>query len=195
LAPGREGAFLSGEADHFLHVLGGFLHRDGQDVVAFNDSHQRAVFVEHWQAEVVVMFKPTHDLFLVVFHAHEFHLVVHHVLHLGAWRRKHQVAQRDDAHQFLLGVGDVQVVDVRGLRIFQLAQFLLGDGDGLACAKGEEPVVHYAARAVLRVAQQFLGGFGLLGLHFAQQPVLVGRGQLAEQVGCLVGVQLVKEWD
>ena len=65
--------------------------------------------------------------------------------------------------------------------------------NGLMRAQRDEPVVHNAARAVLGILQQRLGGGGLLGAHLAEQSRAIGFLELAQHIRRFLGVHRVEQ--
>ncbi len=194
LRPRRERALFAVEADHLLHVLGLLFDGDGEHVVARDDAGHAAFLVQYRQPKKMIMLKPADHFLLIIGDVHVFYFAIHDVGNLYFIIRKNQVANGHHADEFLFLVGDEQVIDVRTLLLAMLLpDAFVAFAHGLMRAQCNEPVVHDAARAVLRILQQYLGGGGFLGAHLAQQARARGFLQLAQYVGRFLGVHRVEQ--
>jgi hypothetical protein len=103
-----------------------------------------------------------------------------------------QAAQADDAQQGAGGVHDGQEVDRLGL-LGALAHMREGFADGLLGVQREHLRGHVAADRVARVAEHRGGHGPLVGVQPAQEPLGDGGGQLVEQQGAVVGVEVADD--
>ena len=151
-----------------------------------------SLLVDHRHGQQVVPGDHLRDLLLRREGADGHRLVVHELADRHVRPGHDQVAQREHAHQPLLRVDHVDVVDGLGIGL-ELAELLDGLGRGQVLGDGHVRRGHDAARGVLRVAEQLAHLLGLVLLHQRQDLRLGLLGQVGDQVGRVVRAHLLED--
>ena len=191
---GREQVFVLVEAGGAQRLVLGLLADDVDDVVDGDAAEQDVVVVDDRRADPVVVGELARDLVRGFVHVDRRLLVVDQLVDRRVGLVRQQRLQRDAAEVLVAAADDVQVVGVLGQFAAQ-AQVAQHDVDGGVGAHRHHVGVHQAAGGVLVVRQHLLEALAVLAVHRLEDFVDDGVGQVLDQVGEVVDVEVFDRGD